>query len=444
MQASNYFKTLFTKISLLEIYSNNISYNVAVGVDRINKHSFESKLDAEIETINRKTMNNSYDFSFYKEKLISKGRTKYPRVISIPTIRDKVTLRALTNLLTATFQEKVLNELVHTTIHSIKTTIESSTYDSFIKIDIKDFYPSLDHDILLKRIRQKIRKKEIISLIEKAIKQETVSAPKKGLKKYTITKGVPQGLSISNILASIYMMNLDAKYKSKTTFDYYRYVDDILIICNNSDVDEILKSITKDTSKMMLEIHELKQGSEKTDAGLLKDGFYYLGYYYKDVFTVRDASIHRLENSIVNTFSQYKYAKIKNLNILLWKLNLKITGCKIEGKKYGWLFFFSQIEDIQLLFKLDRFVQQIFVKFGITRNVDVKSFVRTYHEILKNRSNTRYIPNFDSYTIDDKKDILVRIYGENIKWFDDEKINQKFNRIIYQSVKEMEQDIQKY
>ena len=42
----------------------------------------------------------TYAFSKYKQKLISKGAGKAPREISIPTTRDRVALRALSDFLT--------------------------------------------------------------------------------------------------------------------------------------------------------------------------------------------------------------------------------------------------------------------------------------------------------------------------------------------------------
>ena len=76
-----------------------------------------------------------------------------------------------------------------------------------------------------------VRKKEILHLLKDAISQATLAKPSGGKKSYQ-TKGVPQGLSISNILANIYMAPIDCKYSKKSSYKYYRYVDDILILCD--------------------------------------------------------------------------------------------------------------------------------------------------------------------------------------------------------------------
>ena len=75
-----------------------------------------------------------------------------------------------------------------------------------MKIDVSKFYSSINRKKLMKIIRRKIRKKEIVSLIENAITTETVLLPVKLTdKKEKKEKGVPEGLPISNALANIYL-----------------------------------------------------------------------------------------------------------------------------------------------------------------------------------------------------------------------------------------------
>lgn len=429
--------------NIKKVFEDSIQHKPSIGMDGINIKSFEIIKDIEFNIINKKIVNKTYNFSFYKEKLISKGRMKYPRVLSIPTIRDKIVLKIIYNTLLEIYQNELSNELIHTKIDKITKTNLSKKYDSYIKIDIENFYPSINHDILMKAINKKTKKSEFITLLKKAITQETVNK-NHSLEKYTNNIGVPQGLSISNILASIYLIEFDKKYSTENEFEYYRYVDDILILCNKNSIYKIFESLKNDMKKLKLTIHELGINEEKTSYGDLKKGFYFLGYSYKEKFiSVRKSSINNLYNSIINIFTQYKHSKEKNINFLYWKLNLKITGCKFEGKKYGWLYFFSQINDTKLLFKIDIFIQEMFKKFKIEYDrKKVKKFIRTHFEILKNRTNTKYIPNFSELTVEEKKEILANIF--NLKDIKVSQVEYRFNKLIYKSIKEMEKDIQMY
>ncbi len=444
MQPYKIFKRNFKKKNIQDVWKNSIRNKPSVGIDGININVFDKKLEEEIGIIYRKVLSNSYDFSFYKEKLISKGKKKYPRVLSIPTIRDKIVLKIIFNTLAEVYQDDLSNELIHTKIDRIKTSVKSGQYNHYIKIDIENFYPSIDHEILLKQIRKKVRKKEFINLVKKAVTQETVSKSNQGIPKYSNEIGVPQGLSISNLLASIYFIEIDNKYSNQLEFDYYRYVDDILILCDKKDVKKIFKFLKDDMRKLNLTIHEEGKSSEKTDSGSIKKGFYFLGYLYsKKLISVRESSINNLHNSIVDIFTQYKHSEKKNEKLLYWKLNLKITGCKYKDKKYGWLYFFSQINDETLLFKLDVYVKKMFGKFNVTYDKPkVKRFVRTHFEILKNRTNSNYIPNFTELSVEEKKQILYDTF--DIELYDPKRIEEVFDSIINKSIREMEKDIQMY
>lgn len=430
--------------NIKKVFDNSIKSKPSTGIDGININSFEKKLDIELETINRKILNKTYNFSFYKEKLISKGKNKYPRVISLPTLRDKIVLKAIFNTLTEIYSDDLSNELVHSKVDKIKITIQSNRFDSFIKMDIESFYPSIDHKILLKIISKKTKKSEFIDLLTKAITQATVSKSNDSIDKYSNDIGVPQGLSISSVLSSIYFIDFDKKHSIQPNYEYHRYVDDILILCKKDDIETIFETIKNDMTNLKLKVHELGISPQKTDSGSIKNGFYFLGYSYSNtLISIRESSINNLHNSIIDIFTQYKHSKDKNIKFLYWKLNLKISGCKFEGKKYGWLYFFSQINDERLLFKLDVFVKNMFKKFNIEYDKNkVKKFIRTYFEILKNRTHTTYIPNFTELTKSEKKDILENIF--NLHGIESNQIEYKFNKIIYKSIKEMEKDIQMY
>ncbi|MEZ9893527.1 RNA-dependent DNA polymerase, partial [Vibrio lentus] len=104
MQAYEVMFNYFNKDSLTEIYYKYIHYSPSTGVDGI-KANDKYDIDKEIELIVDKVLNGRYKFSKYKEKLISKGANKLPRVISIPTVRDRIVIKALHLTLQEIFPE---------------------------------------------------------------------------------------------------------------------------------------------------------------------------------------------------------------------------------------------------------------------------------------------------------------------------------------------------
>ena len=60
---------------LYKIYSN-LKSNQSIGIDGISKQKLDEIIDDEIAIIKRKIENNSYEFSFYKQKLLVKSINK--------------------------------------------------------------------------------------------------------------------------------------------------------------------------------------------------------------------------------------------------------------------------------------------------------------------------------------------------------------------------------
>ena len=340
MAASSDFRKYFSIKSLKKLFVQEIRYKSARGIDHVSTLTFEERLAENLKIIHHKVHDGTYQFSQYREKLLSRRSERTPRVISIPTIRDKLVQKALAEILTATFGGQI--PLLHVIINDVISTYHSGLYDSILRLDVKDFYPSIVHIHLIKELRKKIRKKEILHLVDKAVSRKTVSQPNRKDRNIN-TKGVPQGLSISNILANIYLSPIDEKYSSNPTLKYFRYVDDILIFCNEADIETIHAKLERDCTKLGLDLHKKEDKSSKSTSGKILDGFGYLGYEFKSSkISVRKKSVDKLRESILRLLTNHKYSKPEDSEFLKWALNLRITGCIFNKSKYGWLFFFRR------------------------------------------------------------------------------------------------------
>lgn len=114
MSASKIFKSLFKKQRLIDVFSDHIAGSAAVGLDRIRPIHFQKNLTSEVSGICERVMAGTYKFTSFKQKLISKGANSLPRVISIPTVRDRITLRVLCDFLNTS-----------TPLRAIDSTVES-------------------------------------------------------------------------------------------------------------------------------------------------------------------------------------------------------------------------------------------------------------------------------------------------------------------------------
>lgn len=400
-------------ILLNEIYSS-FSDVQAVGIDGTSKEKFDEILDSELSLIQRKIENNIYDFSFYKQKLIVKSMNK-TREISIPTLRDKLVIKYLDFYIRDKFEEVTKNILNAQQIIK-KVKYSKNKYDSFIKVDIQNFFSSINHEILVNKLKSNIDDETILNLITKVITQSTVdvNTPFKQRIKYNNKEGLPQGLSISGLLSEIYLFDLVQKYSIKDNLEFFRYVDDVLIFCKKSDIEEITKSLKSDFEDLKLTIHDFAINSNKSSFGNINEPFEFLGYKFEDkLISVRETSIQKMYANISKLFTLYKNKKYFSKEEFITRLNLKITGCVIDGKKYGWISFFSLINDYTLLFMLDKFVEKSCKNFNINYE-EIKNFSRAIYEIKD--PNTNYL-TYDLSTLKTSKTKLVYDFYDDIDFY---------------------------
>ncbi len=119
-----------------------------------------------------------------------------------------------------------------------------------VKMDVKKYFSNIDHNIL-NAILRKRTKNELISNI---ISQVIVSFGENG-------KGLPLGNLTSQVLANIYLNELDWHIKKELKIKHYiRYNDDLLFLAGNRPVAEksvkMIRSFTKE--RLGLEIPESK------------------------------------------------------------------------------------------------------------------------------------------------------------------------------------------
>mgnify|MGYP002072544245 CR=1 FL=1 len=102
----------------------------------------------------------------------------------------------------------------------IRTDPEGTQY--CLQIDVRKFYPSVNHDILLDVLRGKIKDAKLLRLLEIIIR--------------SVDYGVPIGNYLSQWLANLYLNELDHLISSEPkAAHYHRYCDDIVVFSNDPE-----------------------------------------------------------------------------------------------------------------------------------------------------------------------------------------------------------------
>ncbi len=444
------FGKVYSQKSLAQLYTNHMASSKTIGLDRISAENFSQNLATETALIEKKVAAGTYRFTTYRERLISKGAAKLPRVLSIPTIRDRLTLRTYCEFLNATFPS-ASSDLAQVKVAQLGRAIASKNYTHFVKVDVEDFYPSIDHKRLLSKVRKRIRKKEALSLLTAAISNSTASQKVGGKNAVPSAKGVPQGLSISNVLAEIYLQSFDQSFADQTDIFYSRYVDDILVLCGD-DFKKIEGEVVSGLKGLRLKPHEMGKAGAKSKQGTIQEGFDYLGYEFKNGrISVRRSSELNLENSIVQIFSSYKHSlgrcktdedRVICQARLLWHLNLRLTGCIYKGQRLGWVFYFSQLNDTGVLRGIDNTVSTLLRRFKVPTEVKPKRALKTYYESVRvDKTTHSYIPNFDEIQWPEQVKILMSL-GFPVHGKTAAQITSMFQKKIGAAVSDLEKDLQ--
>lgn len=263
---------MFKPISreLLKAYFYSLKYKLIPGKDRVTKVNFENNLDTNLDLIINKISKRTYKFSPLKEFTNDKGRTIY-----IPTIRDRLVLEFLKDRLKLKYKINMPDR--NLLIYNLKSILSDELDYYIIRLDIKSFFSSISQEILFDRIKSKtLLNSEEYYLLYKLLEVSP--------------HGLPEGLSVSNYLAEIYLESFDIKLKTihNNIFFYSRYVDDILLIIpgklKKSEIDELKDKIKNifNHYNLSIDLNNPHKNSfiefyKNTDTSTL----YYLGYSFK-------------------------------------------------------------------------------------------------------------------------------------------------------------------
>ncbi len=186
------------------------------------------------------------------------------RILGIPTVKDRIAQGVA-----KAYIEPRLEEVFHEDSYgyrpnrSAHDAIEKARkrcwkYDWVIDLDIKAFFDTIDHELLLKAVSMHVSEPWIILYIKRWLK-----APMQNKDGQLIDReqGLPQGGVISPILANLFLHYAFDKWMVKNFPDapFERYADDLLVhVETKKRAEEILEAIGQRMTQVKLELHPQK------------------------------------------------------------------------------------------------------------------------------------------------------------------------------------------
>ncbi|MCE9859803.1 hypothetical protein PTQ47_30005 [Klebsiella michiganensis] len=114
-----------------------------------------------------------------------------------------------------------------------------------------------------------------------------------------------------------------------------------------------------------------------------------------------------------------------------------------EGKRLGWVSYFSQISTTAQLRSVNHTVSHLIRRFSLSSDIKQKSLIKTFYELRRGTAETfKYIPNFDNLDVSQKRELVSMWIGKDkAKILSNSEIEKKFKFKIAKSAKELKEDI---
>ena len=275
--------------TLQEAYQMAKSNHGAAGIDGITFDVIEeSGVESFLNQIQDELVHHTYQPMPVRKKEIPKDGGNKVRVLSIPTIRDRVVQGALKLILEpifeADFQSGSYGYRPKRTTHEAVDRVAQAIVQGLTRIidlDLRAYFDSVQHSLLLEKVARRVQDRSVMKLLKMILKS-------------TGTKGVPQGGVISPMLSNLYLTEVDRMLEKAiaTTrrgkypnVQYARFADDLVVLIDSRSRHEWLlgaveRRLREELAKLRVEINEEK--SRKVD--LSKGGsFGFLGFEYRRI-----------------------------------------------------------------------------------------------------------------------------------------------------------------
>jgi len=286
--------------------------------------NFEYNLEENLFDIQEKLQNELYEFGEYNRFMIHEPKK---REIASAPYQDRVVHHALCNIIEPILDKSMIYDSYacrvgkgsHRAIDKAHKLLKQYKYT--LKFDIKKYFFTIDHQILLKSLQKKITDERVLSLIQKIL--NTYASEQKyhfhfegdDLFDSVRSRGLPIGNLTSQLFANFYLDKLDRFIKEDLKVKgYVRYMDDGVLYSNSkSELQNIKNKIREFAKTMRLTMHE-----DKTQISPSKNGIQFLGFHlYPSHRRILRENLQRFKKKFGKRCKLYSNDEIAFENLLM-------------------------------------------------------------------------------------------------------------------------------
>ena len=289
-----------------------LTYGVAV---------HDQNRDENIFLLHEQLTTKSFKTSAYTSFFLHTPKKR--EIFRLPYYPDRIVHHAILNILepvwesvfTADTYACIKGRGIHGAARALRRDLKD--YDNTLyslKLDIRKFYNTIDHEILKSIIRRKIKDSDLLSLLDEIIDS---------------ADGVPIGNYTSQYFANLYLAYFDHWVKEELKVKYYyRYSDDMVFLAGTKDE---LHRIFESVRDYLASVLKLEIKSNYQIFPVESRGIDFVGYRFYHTHTLLRKSIKKRfaraikkkGNNVQTHAAYWGWAKHCDSKNLLKKLNMK-------------------------------------------------------------------------------------------------------------------------
>lgn len=233
------------------------------------------------------------------------------RIISAAPFRDRVVHQAICVELEPFFEKKFIfhtfacrkNKGTHKAIIQAQKYIKKNKW--YLKSDIKKYFNSIDHNILINELNKGIKDIKLMSLLEKIIISNSDAS----------RKGIPIGNLTSQYFANFYLSKFDHYIKDYLgVTSYIRYMDDFVIFDNDK---EYLKKLMSKLRIFLLTESGLELKERATFINSRENGLSFLGWrVFPSLIKINNINLKRSLRNLRHREREYLSGRIDDEKLI--------------------------------------------------------------------------------------------------------------------------------
>jgi len=249
---------------------SKLKENSACGIDGVSVSDYADELDENLKGLQERLGTLSYKPQPARRTYIPKVGSRKMRPLGIPCTEDKVVQLSVKEVLEPIYEQKFCKfsygyrpgKHCHQALDALGRTIQQKRVNYVVEADIKGFFDNVNHELLIKLLRFRIKDERVIRLIHRMLKAGIMED---GLTSAS-AEGTPQGSILSPLLSNIYLhYGLDMwfekifKQNCRGEAHFFRYADDYVACFQyKSDAENYLRAMEERLKTYHLEIEPSK------------------------------------------------------------------------------------------------------------------------------------------------------------------------------------------